>query len=112
MFVIVLAWKDSSLLPQPGKSIRTDAMPAFASASATPVRPPFSSLFPPWPCAITTRGTLTPSATLGITTVPLIVVERTEGISTSVDVNSYEGVIETRLSLPSHDTLYPNASAR
>lgn len=56
MFVTVLAVKASVEAPQPGKSILTLATPREARASAMAVKPPFSSLLPPCPWAMTTRG--------------------------------------------------------
>jgi len=49
MLVRVFLVKGSVESPQPGKSMRTEAMPASARAAATPPKPTFSSLLPPWP---------------------------------------------------------------
>ena len=56
MLESVFSVKGAVESPQPGKSMRMEAMPASARAAATPPKPTFSSLLPPWPWFITTAG--------------------------------------------------------
>ena len=69
MLLRLFSVNDSVLSPQPGKSIRIEAIPSAANSAATRGKLPPSSLEPPWPCAITTKGTAAPLTDAGETIV-------------------------------------------